>query len=193
MSLKQRLREPAERIIPALDKLIANVTSAIFNYQDVLFPQQHPENSEAVRTLTCLHALNHVFKTRDKVIRDNARLSGADVGEDLELRDQGFTRPKILLILPTRNVCVKYVDIIISLCEPEQQENKKRFQDTYVSTDQASESKPEDFRELFAGNNDDMFRLGLKFTHILKLERIVGSGRYLSMLKEKRGDTFDFV
>jgi len=164
MMLKQRLREPAEKVVTALDKLSGNVASAIFNYRDLLFPQRNLENSETIRKLTCLHALNHVFKTRDKVINDNARLSREDVGENIELRDQGFTRPKILMIMPTRNSCVKYVDTIVSLCEPEQQENKKRFQETYVSTDQASESKPEDFRELFAGNDNDMFRLGLKFT-----------------------------
>lgn len=164
MMLKQRLQVSAEKVIPALDKLTGNVASALFNYRDVLYPQRTLQNSETLRKLTCLHALNHVFKTRDKVIKNNARLSREDAGEDIELRDQGFTRPKILVILPTRNTCVKYVDEIVSLCEPEQQENKKRFQDTYVSNEEASESKPQDFRELFAGNDDDMFRLGLKFT-----------------------------
>ena len=164
LQLKQKLQEPAKKALPSLDRVTGSLTSSIFNYRDVLFPQRTLSNAETLRKLTCLHALDHVFKTRDRVIRDNARLAKEDA-EDLELRDQGFTRPKVLMILPTRNSCVKYIDTVISLCEPEQQENKKRFLDSYASKDDHfSEEKPEDFRELFAGNDDDMFRLGLKFT-----------------------------
>ena len=164
LQLKQKLQDPAKTSIPPLDRVTGSLTSSIFNYRDVLFPQRNLRNAETLQKLACLHALNHVFKTRDKVIRDNSRLAKEDA-EDIELRDQGFTRPKVLVILPTRNSCVKYIDTIVTLCEPEQQENKKRFQDSYASEDDHfSEDKPEDFRELFAGNDDDMFRLGLKFT-----------------------------
>ncbi|KAF6229628.1 hypothetical protein HO173_011483 [Letharia columbiana] len=164
LQLKQKLQGPAKKLLPSLDRVTGRLASSIFNYRDVLFPQRTLKNAETLRKLTCLHVLNHVFKTRDKVIKDNARLAKED-REDIEFRDQGFTRPKVLVILPTRNSCVKYIDTIISLCEPEQQENRKRFQDSYASgDDHFSEDKPEDFRELFAGNDDDMFRLGLKFT-----------------------------
>ena len=164
LQLKQKLQEPAKKVLSSLDRVTGSLASTIFNYRDVLFPQRTLRNAETSRKLICLHALNHIFKTRDRVIKDNARLAKEDT-EGLELRDQGFTRPKVLVILPTRHSCVKYIDTIMSLYEPEQQENKKRFQESYASGgDHFSEEKPEDFRELFAGNDDDMFRLGLKFT-----------------------------
>ena len=162
--LKKRLRDSAKNKLPSFDRLCGSLAFSLSHYRDILFPQRTLENSETLRKLMCLHALNHVFKTRDMIIKDNARLAREDIQGDVEHRDQGFTRPKVLIVLPTRHSCVDYVNTIISLCEPEQQENKKRFQENYASGNNASENKPEDFRDLFAGNDDDMFRLGLKIT-----------------------------
>lgn len=163
--LKERLKGLGEQWLPPIDDIFASLASAVFNYKDVLFPQRTLENANKLREMGCLHALNHLFKTRDKIIKNNARLSQNSEAEDLEFRDQGFTRPKVLIILPSRHSCNKYVETIVSLCKPEQQENKKRFSDTYANgMAQVSDSKPLDFQELFAGNDDDLFRLGMKFT-----------------------------
>src|SRR5690606_28698961 len=106
-----------------------------------------------LRHLTCLHALNHIFKTRDRVIKNNAKLSAQSGDQDAEYRDQGFTRPKILFLLETKQACVRTVDAITQLCDFEQQENKKRFLDGFAAPeDKFSDDRPEDFRELFEGN-----------------------------------------
>src|SRR5690606_7002828 len=100
-----------------------------------------------------------------RVIKNNAKIAKANGNDDLDIRDQGFTRPKVLMLLPTRQSCVKMMDMIVSLCQPDQQENRKRFEDGYVDKQSKfSDDKPEDFRDLFSGNDDDLFRLGVKFT-----------------------------
>ena len=137
----------------------------MFSYSDLLFCGRQTDNIKDLRTLTCLHVLNHILKTRDKVIKNSFRITKTGSQEDVEYRDQGFTRPKVLMLLPTRQACVKAVETIISLYAPEQQENKKRFLDSYSKAEEMpSPDMPQDFHELFDGNDDDMFRLGLKFT-----------------------------
>ncbi|KAH6713106.1 U3 small nucleolar RNA-associated protein 25 [Leptodontidium sp. MPI-SDFR-AT-0119] len=165
LKLKQKLAKVMVDQKPTFDSLEKSIAPLIFGYQDLFYCERNTARSDSLRRLTCLHAINHVFKTRDRVIKNNARLAKEDNSDDLELRDQGFTRPKVLMILPTRESCVRMVGMITALCEPEQQENRKRFDDSYVEKEEKfSNDKPEDFRELFSGNDDDMFRLGLKFT-----------------------------
>ncbi|KAI9673283.1 MAG: rRNA-binding ribosome biosynthesis protein utp25 [Trizodia sp. TS-e1964] len=166
LKLKPKLMESALAIQGSFDCLSRGLAPIIFNYQDLLYCDRTPDNAQSLRFLYCLHALNHVFKTRDRVIKNTAKLSKTEeMADDVECRDQGFTRPKVLILLPTRESCVKVADTIVSLCNPEQQENRKRFMDSFHEEEiTPSSDKPPDFNELFDGNSDDMFRIGLKFT-----------------------------
>ncbi|KAI1499865.1 hypothetical protein F5X99DRAFT_388487 [Biscogniauxia marginata] len=165
LKLKQRLAESASKKRPTFDNLEQILYPLTFGYQDLLFCGRTVKNAESLRRMACLHAINHVFKTRDRVIKNNAKLAKEGEDTEFEPRDQGFTRPKVLILLPTRQSAYKMVNTICSLCEPDQQENRKRFDESYSDKEaKFSADRPEDFRDLFEGNDDDMFRIGIKFT-----------------------------
>ncbi|KAG2500344.1 hypothetical protein HYH03_001919 [Edaphochlamys debaryana] len=96
-------------------------------------------------------------------------------------RDQGFTRAKVLILLPQRNFAFKAVRRLVALALRETRvdsvQGKEKFVEQFTDPDDMGEeeeldpatrsrlaSKPGDHRALFAGNTDDHFRLGIKVT-----------------------------
>ncbi|GAB7361500.1 hypothetical protein MBLNU230_g1556t1 [Neophaeotheca triangularis] len=163
-SLKQKLIDPAKKHVGSFNNIQQALAPYAANYADVLVANRTPQNAGSLRSLACLHALNHILKGRDKVLKNTARLARAPDDEDLELRDQGFTRPKVLLLTETRQMASKYAEEIVALFSPEQQENKQRFKDSFSAPTDDRDTMPEDYLELFDGNNDNSFMTGLKFT-----------------------------
>lgn len=163
--LKARLADNAQKVLGDFNDLEQAIAPSIFGYQDLLFGARTVQNAGRIRDMACLHALNHILMTRDQVIKNNAKLAAAADDADAEYRDQGFTRPKILFLLETKQACVRALDSITKLHDFEQQENKKRFLDSFSQPeDKFSDDKPADFRELFEGNDENEFRIGVKLT-----------------------------
>lgn len=205
LPLKQRLKDPADETLLQLDGTQLAIATPIFRYSDLLFGARTTRNAASIRGLVCLHALNHIFKTRDRVIKNNAKLA-READDGAEYRDQGFTRPKVLMLLPTRHSCVRIVKDILAFSQPDQQENRKRFEEQYGEAEEKSvDDKPDDFRELFEGNDDDMFRLGIKFTRKaikffaqfynadLIIASPLGLRRAIETGDKKKGDDSDFL
>jgi U3 small nucleolar RNA-associated protein 25 len=169
LKLEQNL-DLKPKLLPFLSKeeSFSWLERALNGFSDVLFTGQTWENLTQLSSLISIYSLNRVLNARNRIVKNNA---AADEGR--ECRDQGFTRPRVLILLPFKNSVQRYVNNLINLFESTdgQVENKSRFQEEYgLDEDELEEQresfarKPEDFKNLFEGNTDDCFRLGIKIT-----------------------------
>ncbi|EPS43213.1 hypothetical protein H072_2790 [Dactylellina haptotyla CBS 200.50] len=145
------------------------VSDVISKYTDVICADESLLSREEIRRIVCAHALQHISLTRQFVLKNTEKLAkkSSRLNQSEGKRDQGFTRPKVLFLLPTRNSCYELVNIIFSLADRETQENKVRFMEEFgpgAKRKMFPDSKPEDFKAFFRGNSDDMFRIGIKLT-----------------------------
>ncbi|XP_062980084.1 U3 small nucleolar RNA-associated protein 25 homolog [Elgaria multicarinata webbii] len=144
------------------------------SYKDLFYPERTAlRNGEEIRHTYCLHALNHVLKANAQVLGNNAKRRdqkpGIDDDDDDGFRDQGLTRPKVLVVVPFRESALRVVQIFISLLESASQKkidvsNKKRFKGEFGSNPEEKPpnlKRPEDYEAVFAGNIDDHFRIGV--------------------------------
>uniref|UniRef100_A0A336MKR4 CSON002566 protein n=1 Tax=Culicoides sonorensis TaxID=179676 RepID=A0A336MKR4_CULSO len=149
--------------------------SIINNYQDFYYTQRNFNNAEEIRFVYSLHALNHALKTRARVLHHNAKLNktGKDSNDCMipeYCRDQGLTRPKVLIVVPLRDSAYKIVNNFIALfCNNDKSKimNYSRFVQEFTGNElffPKRNPKPEDYEKIFAGNVDDNFRLGLCLT-----------------------------
>lgn len=165
------------------DAVFTNLQTELFsvmnNYQDLFYPQRSHANGEEIRFTYCLHALNHVMKTRTKVLNHNLKLKMMDskaaaIVPD-KYRDQGLFRTKVLIVVPFRESALRIVKMLVSLLFPSANESDakqqvmhyKRFLEEFGGETlhfPKKNPKPEDYELTFAGNSDDTFRLGLTFT-----------------------------
>ncbi|RWS26688.1 Digestive organ expansion factor-like protein [Leptotrombidium deliense] len=154
-----------------LSEFQLQLLSVCESYKDFLFNERTFENGEDIRFVYSMHALNHVLKTRTRIIHHNSKIKN---NEAAEYRDQGFVRPKVLIVVPFRESCLRIMKILISLLFGDSSDengakinvmNGKRFMEEFASDDQRiTFRKPDDYKQLFAGNIDDSFRIGISVT-----------------------------
>lgn len=153
-----------------------------------------------------LHVLNHVLTSRGRIQRHNREIKeqekkkqedshcaesiqdvhedDIDSGDDDRFRDQGFTRPTVLVLLPTRGTCYRFVTEFSKFLglEIENDPFQERFEADYgVTNDEDDaplgeaaerrrkavlEQKGKTWNELFGDevNQDDDFKMGIALT-----------------------------
>ena len=89
-------------------------------YRDVLFTARTFNNAKQLREMYVLHVLNHLFKARAYILRHTELLKSPSFdGDDDKCRDQGYTRPKALIVVPYRSHAVEIVRLIARMaCMP---------------------------------------------------------------------------
>ncbi len=169
---------------PLLTRFQEQLFSLLNSYRDVGFFNRTADNGEEARFVYALHALNHVLKTRSRILLNNAKLAKKKEEEEAEgggssssVRDQGLCRPKVVFLVPFRESARRIVDLMCKLLFEDEKggkvANRKRFDEEFgegeddraaASTRHRYKHKPDDFYETFAGNVDDGFRIGLAVT-----------------------------
>ncbi|KAL1224086.1 Protein NUCLEOLAR FACTOR 1 [Cardamine amara subsp. amara] len=168
------------------------------SYLDILHSNKKPfynrgsEEDSSAMDAYLMHSLNHIFKTRDLVKKNESKIakhretSEEEILSDDGFLDQGFTRPKVLILLPLRSIAFRVVKRLIQLTPESQRVNVEhldRFNDEFGCEEDTDDgdgekntskngntitqksSKPSDWQALFgASNSDDEFMLGIKHT-----------------------------
>ncbi|KAL9179493.1 hypothetical protein ACHAXT_008783 [Thalassiosira profunda] len=171
---------------------------SIARYADVLVTSETRSNRDELYNLLALHVLNHVLTSRTRVQRHNRRLKelageadDADKppneGSDDKWRDQGYSRPKVLILLPTRGTCWTFVRQLTRLLgDAAMIVHEERFDEEYGPIDPEDDAsddgedaaakkvrrasvlkqKGAEWNELFGDevNADDDFKLGIAVT-----------------------------
>ncbi|ETV64709.1 hypothetical protein, variant [Aphanomyces astaci] len=142
---------------------------AYHQYQDVLFCNQSAETLAEIRQVTMMHVVNHILKSRDTIARHNERLSKKGASDEAEYRDQGFSRPTVLVLAPLRSSAHALVHQLLDLLPSTvtSVHNKDRFDEEFgddQTDDTADKEDGTEWQQIFqAGNNDDAFQIGISF------------------------------
>ncbi|EMD37680.1 hypothetical protein CERSUDRAFT_105606 [Gelatoporia subvermispora B] len=213
--IPEKLRESFDARQSKLPRELAemqnDMLAVLSSQRDLYVTKTSLDTHASMREAITLHALNHVTKKRRRVLKNNERLAhaakaGNPAPEDVQ--DQGFTRPSVLILLPFRSFALKWLTALTAHTPTPayQVENRSRFENEYGLPPNAVDklataepgAYPGDHVEMFKGNVDDSFRVGIKLTRkSVKLfadfygcDIILASplGLRLSIEKEKNAD-----
>lgn len=99
----------------SLDAVSGAVLCGLRDFRDVIFTKRLPPAAEArLRRLCVAHAVAHVLRNRARLKRHDAALNEDTTGTEAP-RDQGFTRARVLILAPMRNVAYEIVNMIVQL------------------------------------------------------------------------------
>lgn len=214
LTKKSWIKQLISKNIESLSPLQTEILSVVNNYQDFYYPHRNFDNGEDIRMTYCIHAINHVLKTRTKILHHNAKLGKLKGKKNSNVpevcRDQGLVRPKVLIVLPFRDSAFRVVNNLIDLLNPNEKNttmNYKRFVEEFTGQTlyfPKKNAKPEDYEQTFAGNTEDTFRIGISlnkksmklYTPFYASDILIASPLGLRLIIGAKGDherEYDFL
>eukprot|EP00977_Amphora_coffeiformis_P023565 scaffold13609_cov151-Amphora_coffeaeformis.AAC.4 len=211
---------------PPSTSLSQVVYPLLSTYMDICQTVAQKNNDQQ---LYATHILNHIWTSRQRIYHHSKEWKQLEFedGDDLEakqdpkFRDQGFTRPAVLVLMPTRGICYQFVQTLLQILYGDDENARAaalgdRFETEYgppeeVDTDprrqEVLEQKGKEWNSLFGDhvNNDDDFKLGIAlhlnekqkrptiklYTDFSKSDLIVASPLGLKMLATKQQSSGD--
>jgi U3 small nucleolar RNA-associated protein 25 len=163
-----------------LDEFQVELLSLLRTYKDLLYANETLDTLDSIQQVYVLHVLNHLMSSRSRIISNNKVFERKTIcdnilQDDPKLRDQGFTRTRVLFLLPFRYSALRVGKCIANYLSNSNYNihNLERFIQEFGDDDGVDSTtrpvpsdgnKPNDFYQTFHGNIDDSFRVGLKLT-----------------------------
>jgi len=189
-----------------MSSLSLEALALLSSYKDLSWNERTHQNGEEMRLSYTVHALNHVLKTRARILKNNEKKEKREEGDET-LRDQGLCRPKVLIVLPFRESCRRVVNLMEKLLFPNSKgnvTNKKRFSADFPDIETNRKNKSDDYYDTFAGDINDSYKLGLAvtkknlklYTDFYNSDIIIGSPLGLRLVLGAEGEkerNYDFL
>lgn len=201
--IKKNLLSSSSSQFKKMSKTQIGLLNLISDYFDIIFMKRTHENCENLRFVYSLHILNHILKSRAKIIHHNSKLSK---NPNEEFRDQGFTKTLSVVLVPFRHDCYRIISHLTSLLPECAVMNRKRFENEYGPPPKRErmKKKPQDYDEIFEGNTNEDFKIGLKiknksialYSEFYSSDLIIASPLGLRQIIGAEGDKdrdFDFL
>ena len=152
---------------------------------DVYYARQTVSNASSILNICSSHILDGVIKNQKRILKNNQlktlSLQGdpgdgkvvkgmLSVEEEDEFRDQGFTRPRVLIMTPFRNQAHDLIRLLAKQWTDKgsgrQVDGLKRLEEEFAGGDggDLEVDKGDAFKWQFRGNIDDCYRIGIKCT-----------------------------
>ena len=174
---------------PIFSELQAAIYPMVSNYCDAQITCMNRENRPAIENMLILHVLNHVLTANHDITSHNNQLRELEKRDEIpdteEFRDQGYTRPKVLILLPTKSTAYDFTKAMLKILGDKCSiENEEKFDEEYgpmnfeEDDDKVADkrrravqkAKGKEWSELFGDgvNSDDDFKIGISMSSTKK-------------------------